>query len=74
MKIPDIPCSIRTYCEVNPSEDSEKVKHAISNVILDAKYIMQETLIKATSKTWSLFPKFIKLCEIKELLMYLDAK
>jgi len=50
MKIPDISCSIRTYCEVNPSEDSEKVKHALSNVILDAKYNMQETVIKASSK------------------------
>lgn len=50
MKIPDIACKIEAYGAVNPSEDPEKVKLAISNVILDADYEYKEGSIKATSR------------------------
>ena len=33
MKIPDIDCTIAVHASVNISEDPEKVKHAISNVL-----------------------------------------
>ncbi len=32
MKIPNIKCKIEILCSINPSEDSEKIKKAISNV------------------------------------------
>ncbi len=32
MKIPSISCKIEIFCSVNPSEDPEKIKKAISNV------------------------------------------
>ncbi len=32
MKIPNIKCKIEILCPINPSEDSEKIKKAISNV------------------------------------------
>lgn len=50
MKIPQIACKIEAYGAVNPSEDPEKVKLAISNVILDADYEYKEGSIKATSR------------------------
>jgi predicted RNA binding protein with dsRBD fold (UPF0201 family) len=50
VKIPEIVCKIETYGAVNPSEDSEKVKLAISNVILDANYEYKDGSIKATSR------------------------
>ncbi len=50
MKIPEIACKIEAYGAVNPSEDPEKVKLAISNVILDGNYEYNEGSIKATSR------------------------
>jgi len=32
MKIPNIKCKIEIFCSINPSENSEKIKKAISNV------------------------------------------
>ncbi len=50
MKIPDISCKIEAYAAVNPSEDLEKIRTALSNVILDANYEYKEGSLKATSK------------------------
>ena len=50
MKIPDVACKIEAYAAVNPSEDPEKVRLAVSHVILDANYKYEDGSIKATSK------------------------
>ena len=50
MKIPDLSCKIEAYAAVNPSEDPEKVRLAVSHVILDASYKYEDGSIKATSK------------------------
>ena len=50
MKIPDITCKIEAYAAVNPSEDPEKVRLAVSHVLLDANYKYEDGSIKATSK------------------------
>ena len=50
MKIPEIACKIEAYGAVNPSEDQEKVRLAISNVILDGNYEYKEGSVKATSR------------------------
>lgn len=50
MKIPEVTCKIEAYGAVNPSEDPEKVKIAISNVILDADYEYKEGSMKAISR------------------------
>ena len=50
MKIPEIACKIEAYGAVNPSEDKEKVRLAISNVILDANYEYKDGSIKASSR------------------------
>lgn len=50
MKIPEIACKIEAYGAVNPSEDKEKVRLAVSNVILDASYEYKDGSIKAISR------------------------
>ena len=50
MKTPEILCKIEAYGAVNPSEDPEKVKLAISNVMVDAAYEYKDGSIKATSR------------------------
>ncbi len=50
MKIPKISCKIEAYGAVNPSEDPDKVRQAVSNVILDADYVYKDGSIKATSR------------------------
>ena len=50
MKIPEVACKIEAYAAVNPSEDPDKVRHSVSNVVLNADYEFREGSIKATSR------------------------
>lgn len=50
MKVPDIVCKIETYAAVNPSEDPEKIRAAVSNVILNTSYDYKDGSIKAVSR------------------------
>ena len=50
MKVPDITCKIEAYGAVNLSEDEEKVRLAISNVLPEANYEYKDGSIKATSR------------------------
>ncbi|MDE1769189.1 MAG: hypothetical protein KGI28_01370 [Thaumarchaeota archaeon] len=49
MRIPKVPCKIEVYAAVNPSEDPEKVRLAVSNVINTSDFQYKEGSIKATS-------------------------
>jgi len=50
VKIPDVTCKIEAYAAVRPSEDPEKVRLAVSHVILDANFKYEDGSIKASSK------------------------
>ena len=50
MTLPRVSCKIEAYAAVNPSEDPEKVRTALSNVITEANYEFKEGSIKATSR------------------------
>lgn len=50
MNHPNISCKIEVYAAVNPSEDPEKIKTALANVILDADYSYKDGSIKAASR------------------------
>jgi len=50
VRLPDVTCKIEAYAAVNPSEDPEKVRLAVSHVLLDASYKYEDGSIKATSK------------------------
>lgn len=47
--IPDIDCKIEAYCEVNPSEDPQKIQQLISNVLDNIEFKITENSIKASS-------------------------
>lgn len=49
MKVPQIVCKIEAYAAVNPSEDQDKVRLAVSNVLLTTNYEYKDGSIKATS-------------------------
>lgn len=51
LNIPNISCTISVYCQVNPSEDQQKVERAISNVLPNMDICIKEDSLKATSKT-----------------------
>jgi predicted RNA binding protein with dsRBD fold (UPF0201 family) len=48
--IPDVDCKIEALCEVNPSEDPQKIQQLISNVLDDVEFNITEDSIKASSK------------------------
>ncbi|HJT09400.1 MAG TPA: RNA-binding domain-containing protein [Candidatus Nitrosotalea sp.] len=50
MKPPNVTCKIEVYAAVNPSEDPEKIKTALSNIISGADFEYKEGSIKAISR------------------------
>ena len=50
MKIPNIKCKVEMFCSVNPSEDPEKIKKSISNVLPYSTIKTEFFLIIAQSK------------------------
>ncbi len=49
MRIPKVACKIEVYAAVNPSEDPDKVRLAVSKVIQSTDFQYKEGSIKATS-------------------------
>jgi len=49
MKIPNIDCKVEITCTVNPSEDIEKIKKSISNILPNSKIEFKNFLIHAQS-------------------------
>jgi uncharacterized protein len=50
VRFPDVSCKIEAYAPVKPSEDPEKVRLALSHVILDTSFKYEDGSIKAISK------------------------
>ena len=51
MNIPDISCRVNINCQVNPSEDPQKVELAVSNVFHNMDIYIKEDSLNATSQT-----------------------
>jgi predicted RNA binding protein with dsRBD fold (UPF0201 family) len=51
LNIPNISCKINAYCQVNPSEDPQKVERAVSNVLSNMDIHVKDDSLKATSTT-----------------------
>ena len=47
--IPEIDCRIEAFCEVNPSEDPQKIQELLSNILDQVKFDITENSIKASS-------------------------
>jgi len=57
MKTPNISCKIEMFCSINPSEDPEKIKQAITNVFPNSKIKNENYSISAVSKDLNSFEK-----------------
>ena len=49
MKTPDVSCKIDAFCSIYPSEDPEKIKQALSNILIDTDITINNEYVKATS-------------------------
>jgi hypothetical protein len=47
--IPTVDCTIEAFCEINPSEDPQKVQAVVSNVLDNMELKVSDGSIKATS-------------------------
>lgn len=47
--IPQVDCRIEAFCEINPSEDPQKVQEVLSNVLSNIEFKITEGSIKASS-------------------------
>jgi hypothetical protein len=50
VRTPEIACKIEAYAAVNPSEDPDKVRHAVSNILPEMDYKYENGSIKGISK------------------------
>lgn len=51
MNIPNVSCKVDAYCQVNPSEDPQKVERAVSNILPNVDLYIREDTLNATSQT-----------------------
>lgn len=47
--IPQVDCKIEAFCEVNPSEDPQKIQQLLSNVLDNIEFKITENSITASS-------------------------
>ncbi|MFQ5497499.1 MAG: RNA-binding domain-containing protein [Nitrosopumilus sp.] len=66
MKIPNITCKIEMFCSVNPSEDPEKVKKAISNIFPYSTVKSETSTVSAQSKELKSFEKIFETIQSKQ--------
>ncbi|MCV0393327.1 MAG: hypothetical protein K5790_08595 [Nitrosopumilus sp.] len=57
MKIPNIRCKIEMFSSINPSEDSQKIHKAISNIFPFSKIEIQNYSVNAVSNDLRSFEK-----------------
>ncbi len=55
--IPVVDCKIEAFCEINPSEDSQKLEKVISNIFENIEIKTTDSGIKANSKDLSSLSK-----------------
>lgn len=48
--IPEIDCRVEALCEVNPSEDPQRIQQLLSNVLNEVEFDSSENSIRASSK------------------------
>ena len=51
MQTPNISCKIMGYCDIQNSEDIEKVKQAVSNVLLDSEIKINNNTVKISASS-----------------------
>ena len=52
--------TIQVFCQINPSEDPEKIKHAINNIFPDVELEISETQITGKTNNFSVLSQISK--------------
>lgn len=66
MKIPNIHCQIEMFCAVNPSEDIDKIKKAITNIFPHSTLTTENFSVSAQSKDLTSFEKIYETVHTKQ--------
>ena len=66
--------TIQVFCEINPSEDLEKIKTSIFNLFPDLKIKIQENRLSGSSNDIELLSKVIKSIKNKQTFSLLSIK
>ncbi|WP_316507228.1 RNA-binding domain-containing protein [Nitrosopumilus sp.] len=66
MKIPNNICVIEMFCMVNPSEDPNKIKKAISNIFPYSTIITEDSSIVAQSKDLNSLEKIFEIIHSRQ--------
>ena len=70
MRVPNVICKIEAYAAVNPSEDPDKVRQAVDNVLLNADFKYEDGSIKALSKDLKSLSKIYEVIRSRKARTY----
>jgi len=63
----DIDCKISAYCAINPSEDIDKIRTAVSNVLIDMDEKIVGNSLIANSNTYESLSKIYEIIRAKNI-------
>jgi len=63
----DIDCKISAYCAINPSEDIDKIRTAVSNVLIDMDEKIVGNSLIATSNNYESLSKIYEIVRAKNI-------
>jgi len=63
----DIDCKISAYCAINPSEDIDKIRTAVSNVLIDVDEKIVGNSLIANSNNYESLSKIYEIIRVKNI-------
>jgi hypothetical protein len=63
----DIDCKISAYCAINPSEDIDKIRTAVSNVLIDMDEKIVGNSLIANSNNYESLSKIYEIIRVKNI-------
>ena len=67
MRSLDIDCKISAYCAINPSEDIDKIRTAVSNVLIDMNERIAGNSVIANSNNYESLSKIYEIVRAKNI-------
>ena len=67
MRSLDVDCKISAYCAVNPSEDINKIRTAVSNVLININEKTTENSLTANSNNYQSLAKIYEIIRAKNI-------
>ena len=67
MRALDIDCKISAYCAINPSEDIDKIRTAVSNVLIDMDEKIVGNSLIANSNNYESLSKIYEIIRVKNI-------